>query len=551
MNDLPICTNDNLTSFKERLLAKVNRATTDKIREFQTAVTPIGYKEFGIETPDNEFQHELDCQGQWAASIINFIQSPDETLKYEKSLNYANGQGVGLPIAGSFCFPDGYIYCPSLSGEEPHQKYIIKAFEIKRPFIIRFVNNFPFVPVSKMFIHQVIENCLSTSTTSVDFLDYRSYFVFNFDFRSFSNDNGETLYYKYSQLDVPLAYAMAVSANYNLERLNAIKDTDSENVVETIEELADRAYMPDFDEDPDLGHDGGGFGGNGGGFGGGLGNAYEPLPPRERPASGDLSESNFESPGPRDADYGEPLDNLSYPPSAGSLFEHNSSGIPSTALTSDSTGKQSSRLKQSYKHFETCRELQEAEGKHPNMILAVTYKTSGAYLKYKINPELRIKDEDEVIVKILDLSDISSWFNLQSFYGEAKKYKLKELRENVNNEIAVYKHIWEYNARLDKKDSDRFINIPKLIHYGEASELHLQRLDVRSSTSKLFKKLEASGRPSRRYLYGPYLVLEYLKDMRAPRGKKEHAEVKKELAKLRKIGVSYNDYRSPNFLFDP
>ncbi|GME85664.1 unnamed protein product [Ambrosiozyma monospora] len=81
--------------------------------------------------------------------------------------------------------------------------------------------------------------------------------------------------------------------------------------------------------------------------------------------------------------------------------------LPSTALISANTVKLSSPMEYSHTHFPTCLEIQEAQGVHTNMVLAVTYKTSREYLNYQINRELLIKDEDEdedeVVVKILNL----------------------------------------------------------------------------------------------------------------------------------------------------
>ncbi|GME80061.1 unnamed protein product [Ambrosiozyma monospora] len=185
------------------------------------------------------------------------------------------------------------------------------------------------------------------------------------------------------------------------------------------------------------------------------------------------------------------------------------------------------------------------------MVLAVTYKTSREYLNYRINRELLIRDEDEVFIKILNLFDTGVWFKLHGYYDNKKKNKMRELREKIDNEVTIYKHIWEHNNRLDDKDSDAFINVPKLIHYGEAPKDISKRFDVTSGTSEWCQILKASGSINRRSLYGPYLVLEFLKGMRQLQGEKEHDEVKKELAKLRNIGVRYYDERDPNFLFDP
>ncbi|GME71457.1 unnamed protein product [Ambrosiozyma monospora] len=82
------------------------------------------------------------------------------------------------------------------------------------------------------------------------------------------------------------------------------------------------------------------------------------------------------------------------------------------------------------------------------------------------------------------------------------------------------------------------------IHYGEAPKLPLQKLDVTSGPSQH----DASGGLNMRCLYGPYLVLEYLKDMRPPRGEKEHGEVEKELAKLEMIGVYTSLNRSDLYI---
>ncbi|GME77932.1 unnamed protein product [Ambrosiozyma monospora] len=76
-------------------------------------------------------------------------------------------------------------------------------------------------------------------------------------------------------------------------------------------------------------------------------------------------------------------------------------------------------------------------------------------------------------------------------------------------------------------------------------------LSVTSGVSQLDKQAVIVGAHNLRFLHGPYLVVEYLKNMRPPCGQEEYAEVEKELAKLERIGVRYMDHRDANFLYDP
>ncbi|GME76268.1 unnamed protein product [Ambrosiozyma monospora] len=181
------------------------------------------------------------------------------------------------------------------------------------------------------------------------------------------------------------------------------------------------------------------------------------------------------------------------------------------------------------------------------MVLAVKYQTSRVYLKYQLDREFSIDNEDEVVVKILNLFDIATWLKLHGYHDESKKGKENELRANIHNEISIYSHIWRYNNSLQNKDSTNFINVPKLVHYGEASEKPLKRLDLTYGDPQIDKELEASRDFNIRCLYGPYLV----QCMRASCGAAEHNEVEKELEKLQKIGVTYVDRRDSNFWFDP
>ncbi|GME80062.1 unnamed protein product [Ambrosiozyma monospora] len=250
-NNIPILRHLVLGSFPRQLIRKVKTATGEKMQELQESIKSIDFNEFSVDTPETEIQYQVDSHGRLVASLINFVQSPDETMEYEDSLEYVSG-GVDFPIADDACSPDGFIYCPSRSS---NQIFIIKAFETKRPFIEPDVSGFPNVSQSKKFIHQVLQYGLSTHTTLVDLLDCSNYFVYGFDFQSFLNDADETLFYGCVPLNTSLFCAMAASTYHNVVHINEIKVVEYANVTALIRQIADRGPLPVGG--PVLGHGGG------------------------------------------------------------------------------------------------------------------------------------------------------------------------------------------------------------------------------------------------------------------------------------------------------
>ncbi|GME78977.1 unnamed protein product [Ambrosiozyma monospora] len=161
------------------------------------------------------------------------------------------------------------------------------------------------------------------------------------------------------------------------------------------------------------------------------------------------------------------------------------------------------------------------------MILSISYQTSKLFFGRSMLGH-QFNDEDEVILKTLDLYSIYGWWLEVHEYETdyLTEAELKELKTQATNESSIYSHIWRHNNSVQNKDPDKFNNVPKFIVSGE----------VLKSPVNAFR---------------PFLVVEYLKGMRPPRGQEEHDAVEIELAKLKKIGVIYRDHRDANFLFDP
>ncbi|GMG56343.1 unnamed protein product [Ambrosiozyma monospora] len=195
------------------------------------------YEEFASDLSEVALQRILDCNGKLAALMINFIQSPDDTMEHPSKFEYRNGTGVKLHIAGSCCSPDGYIFCPS-EDDPSKKKFIIKTWELKRPYISNYVENFPNVPNSKKFFLQVIIHCLATWTANADLLDCVNYYVCGFDFKSLMEDsgaNGKTLFYNFQEMkDVSLVCAMSASTFCNIQHLHEVKRIDFKRVAEII-----------------------------------------------------------------------------------------------------------------------------------------------------------------------------------------------------------------------------------------------------------------------------------------------------------------------------
>ncbi|GME74308.1 unnamed protein product [Ambrosiozyma monospora] len=383
----------------------------------------------------------------------------------------------------------------------PKDPSIIKTFELKSPYIHSDVDNDQIVKTSQEFYRELIPHCLVSNSLMPDLLDFTNYYVFKFDLKIFydgSGANGRSLFFNFDKMeDGPsLLCCMCASTFYNIHYHQEIQGINLEDLKDSV--LRKGCGFISF---PELGQ---------GDFDNNVEKCHEDF--------------NMSS-------------------SVGSRS-------PIMALTPLNSDKLPSTIEGSQMYHGTCRELQESQGEHASMVLAITYKTAIMYFGHSSNwNNLNINEDEEVTLKILDLLHIEEWFKMNRFFDQEERDKaLNELRENIKNEIKVYEHIWNFNNSL-KNDSESFIHIPQLIHYGEVSEDLLQSLDVTSGTSWIDKGLEASGGLNIRYLKGPYLVFEYLKSMRPPRDDQEYAEVQKELAKLKKIGVSY--VRNHNFFFDP
>ncbi|GME75214.1 unnamed protein product [Ambrosiozyma monospora] len=393
----------------------------------------------------------------------------------------------------------------------PPKQFVIKTWELKCPFIKNSFEIFDdVVQVSKMFIRRVIQYCLTGWTTSADLIDFASDSIFRFDFESFLYDYGTisgTMFYNVKPMNGTLAFEMAPSTYCNLQHPDQVKQIDSETVANITSQKIDSLrpnYISEVDQDLICDND------------------DDDWVPVDLKKYAEISSEITSS--PKDPQH-----------EAGFEYYNNSSSVekltPSLKLPS---------IINEDMYYRTCYEIQESQEEHTNMVLAVSYQTSRVYLNYQFNRELHIDNEDAVVIKILDLSNIRIWFKTPRYYDDAKREKFKRLKADINNEIFIYKRIWRHNNNsLEKTDSDNFINVPRLIHYGETSSDPPEWLDVISGNPQIDKDLESVGGLKIRSLLGTYLVLEYLKGMRAPRGEKEFAKVEKELAKLQKIGVTY------------
>ncbi|GME85010.1 unnamed protein product [Ambrosiozyma monospora] len=148
---------------------------------------------------------------------------------------------------------------------------------------------------------------------------------------------------------------------------------------------------------------------------------------------------SFQYSGSQDNTYHEATEDLNTPSSAEISSRHSSFRLPNTAIASENSDKLTSAMQDSQVYFGTCREIQESQGKHTSMILAITYKTSITYLGNLFDYSFNINYDNEVMLKILVLFHIGLWLKNHRYSDdELKRNKLNELRANVKNEIAIY-----------------------------------------------------------------------------------------------------------------
>ncbi|GME67733.1 unnamed protein product [Ambrosiozyma monospora] len=162
--NITIPTRDMLDTFKCALIAKVKTATRAKIFEFRKSFKQINYEEFTSDSSEVAFQRIMDSLGKLAALMMNFIQSPDNTLK--NLFEYRTGTGVKLHIAGNRCSPAGCIFYPS-ENDPSKKRFIIKTWELKHPYISNDMKTVANMSDSKMLFRQLIPHCLAARSILV------------------------------------------------------------------------------------------------------------------------------------------------------------------------------------------------------------------------------------------------------------------------------------------------------------------------------------------------------------------------------------------------
>ncbi|GMG34330.1 unnamed protein product [Ambrosiozyma monospora] len=155
-------------TFKDAFITKVKTATFGKLLKFRQlsfSQNAIGYEEFTSDSSEVAFQRIMDSLGKLAALMMNFIQSPDNTLK--NLFEYRTGTGVKLHIAGNRCSPAGCIFYPS-ENDPSKKKFIIKTWELKHPYISNGMKTVSNISDSKMLFRQLIPHCLSARSVNAD-----------------------------------------------------------------------------------------------------------------------------------------------------------------------------------------------------------------------------------------------------------------------------------------------------------------------------------------------------------------------------------------------
>ncbi|GME75188.1 unnamed protein product [Ambrosiozyma monospora] len=176
-------------------------------------------------------------------------------------------------------------------------------------------------------------------------------------------------------------------------------------------------------------------------------------------------------------------------------------------------------------YYGSCRVLQESLGDLKNMVIATTYKTSRMYFGNKFDETLNIKGDDEVVLKIFDCLFIGRCPE-KKYRCRRPKYQeqdLLEKRKNIPNEVAVYKHIWNHNAKY--KDS-----VPEI----------LKNVSTFPNSSIMVRFQNQISQ----------VLMLCLRNVEWE-DEEDRAKVDKEVETLARIGVRYWSDPFWNFLYDP
>ncbi|GME77854.1 unnamed protein product [Ambrosiozyma monospora] len=178
---------------------------------------------------------------------------------------------------------------------------------------------------------------------------------------------------------------------------------------------------------------------------------------------------------------------------------------------------------------DSCDILQDNwDAEYLHQVLSVNFKCLRNLLNFDYDATLGIKPNEQVVVKNLDMLSLEEYairnrcrrkLDIYQEYWEDEMYK----------KVYMYERIWEHNRNCNPND---FVHVPKFIYSGEIEEdANMPRL-------------------MGRWISGPFLVIEYLKDLKHPEIDEQLIKAEMQVQKLAKLGIEYDDIRRQSFLYD-
>ncbi|GME76830.1 unnamed protein product [Ambrosiozyma monospora] len=174
------------------------------------------------------------------------------------------------------------------------------------------------------------------------------------------------------------------------------------------------------------------------------------------------------------------------------------------------------------------------------MILLMTYEAAMKNFNFEFDKTSKINKDDLVVVKVLDLLFAEKLCS--SHYEEVddpqieKSENWKKLRSKLETELLAYKGLWKYNRFHQLTEPKRCINAPQLIHYGEITEDQKKSFKVNFTETHVDETNYPDGHC---HFAGPFIIFEYLQNMKHPDQEEELNAVKSMRSSMDHIDVEY------------
>ncbi|GME85655.1 unnamed protein product [Ambrosiozyma monospora] len=120
---------------------------------------------------------------------------------------------------------------------------------------------------------------------------------------------------------------------------------------------------------------------------------------------------------------------------------------------------------------------------------------------------------------------------------------LQQLRSKLETELLVYKRLWEHNRHFQLTNPAWCMNAPQLIHYGEIIEDQKKSSKINFTESQVN---EANYPGGLCHVAGPFIILEYLQNVKHPDQEEELRKVKSMISNLHDIAVRYPKGETPD-----